>query len=41
MYVNDMTTDMGEAGRAALTRLFEEASSRSLCPPVGPIDLIG
>ena len=41
MYVNDMTTDMGEPGRAALTRLFEEASSRALCPPVGPIDLIG
>lgn len=41
MYVNDMTTDMGEAGRGALTRLFEKASSRGFCPPVGPIDLIG
>lgn len=41
MYVNNMTTNMGQAGRAALTRLFDEASRRGLCPPVGPVDLIG
>ncbi len=41
MYVNDLTTDMGERGTAALERLFGEAASRGLCPPVGVLDVVG
>jgi predicted solute-binding protein len=38
MYVNDYTLRLGDDGRAALTRLFEEAHRRRLLPAVPPID---
>jgi 1,4-dihydroxy-6-naphthoate synthase len=40
MYVSEMTVDMGRTGRTALRRLFDEAGSAGLCPPVGEIDVI-
>ena len=32
MYVNDLTLDYGERGRAAVARLFDEAYARHLIP---------
>ena len=34
MYVNDLTLDYGERGRAAVRRLLGEASEKGLIPPV-------
>lgn len=38
MYVNELTEDMGPAGRRALERLLGDAAARGLCPAPGPID---
>ena len=39
MYVSDLTVDMGEKGRQALTRLFSKATEKGLLPPVPEIVL--
>lgn len=39
MYVNDWTRDMGEAGRQALTLLFERGAAAGLIPRVPEVDL--
>jgi predicted solute-binding protein len=41
MYVNDLTADMGEAGRQSLERLYTEAAECGMAPEVGAIDLAG
>ena len=39
MYVSDLTVDMGDKGRQALTRLFRLATEKGLLPPVPEIVL--
>lgn len=39
MYVTPVTLDMGDRGRAALRRLYEEGSRAGLCPSVASLDL--
>ncbi|HET7559427.1 MAG TPA: MqnA/MqnD/SBP family protein [Limnochordia bacterium] len=39
MYVNQLTTDMGEVGRQALSTLYARAHAGGLIPAVPPIDL--
>jgi 1,4-dihydroxy-6-naphthoate synthase len=34
MYVNDLTLDYGQRGRAAVRRLLGEAAEKGLIPPV-------
>ncbi len=41
MYVNDLTVDYGERGRAALRRLFEEATAKRLIPEMPPLEFVG
>ena len=41
MYVNDLTADMGDAGRRSLERLYAEAAECGMAPGVGAIDLVG
>ena len=41
MYVNDLTADMGDAGRAALERLYTDALNTGMCPPAGTLDIVG
>lgn len=41
MYVNDLTADMGEAGRRSLERLYAEAAECGMAPEAGAIDLAG
>lgn len=40
MYVNAMTEDMGDLGRASLQRLYADAAGLGLCPDPGPIDTV-
>jgi 1,4-dihydroxy-6-naphthoate synthase len=40
MYVNDYTKQLGDEGRAALTRLYAVAHSRGLIPAIPPVDPI-
>lgn len=37
LYVNELTLDMGSAGREALRRLYQSGSAAGLCPDPGPI----
>jgi 1,4-dihydroxy-6-naphthoate synthase len=39
MYVSQLTIDMGEAGRKALSYLFDRAHEKGLTPRVPPVDL--
>jgi 1,4-dihydroxy-6-naphthoate synthase len=39
MYVSELTIDMGEAGRKALSYLFDRAHEKGLTPRVPPVDL--
>ncbi|HKX12248.1 MAG TPA: MqnA/MqnD/SBP family protein [bacterium] len=41
MYVNELTVDYGERGRAALRRLFEEAVAAKLLPKMPPLTFVG
>jgi 1,4-dihydroxy-6-naphthoate synthase len=38
MYVNDLTLDYGDRGRAAVTRLFEESFAKGLIPRWVPLE---
>jgi 1,4-dihydroxy-6-naphthoate synthase len=38
MYVNQLTLDYGDRGRAAVKRLFEEAYEKKLIPKAVPIE---
>ena len=40
MYVNDLTLDYGERGRAAVERLFAEASERQIVPRPVPVEFV-
>ncbi len=40
MYVNELTVDYGERGRAALRRLFTEAFDRQLIPEIPPLEFV-
>jgi predicted solute-binding protein len=40
MYVNDYTVKLGDAGMAALRRLFTDAYRRKLIPAVPPLDAV-
>jgi 1,4-dihydroxy-6-naphthoate synthase len=40
MYVNDLTLDYGERGRAGVSRLLEEAFERKLIPARVPISFV-
>src|SRR5262249_36740716 len=40
MYVNDLTLDYGERGRAAVTRLFDEAYGARLIPRPVPVEFV-
>jgi 1,4-dihydroxy-6-naphthoate synthase len=40
MYVNQLTLDYGERGRAALTRFFDEAFERGLIPAKVPVEFV-
>jgi predicted solute-binding protein len=40
MYVNELTLDMGETGRRALTRLYERAVLAGVIPKPPTIDVI-
>lgn len=41
MYVNELTVDYGERGRAALRRLFEEATAKKLIPEMPSLQFVG
>lgn len=41
MYVNELTVDYGQRGRAALRRLFEEAVAKMLIPEMPPLEFVG
>ncbi|KAB2835703.1 ABC transporter substrate-binding protein, partial [bacterium] len=41
MYVNELTVDYGERGRAALRRLFEEATAKKLIPEMPALEFVG
>ena len=41
MYVNELTLDYGQRGRAAVERLFAEAYARRLIPQPVPIEFVG
>ena len=41
MYVNELTLDYGERGRAAVERLFAEAYERNLIPKPVPVEFVG
>jgi 1,4-dihydroxy-6-naphthoate synthase len=41
MYVNDLTLDYGERGRAAVRRFFDEAWERKLIPAPVQVDFVG
>ncbi|MCC6272832.1 MAG: ABC transporter substrate-binding protein [Deltaproteobacteria bacterium] len=41
MYVNELTVDYGERGRAALRRLFEEATAKKLIPEMPNLEFVG
>ena len=40
MYVNRWTTDMGDRGREAITRLLAEGARAGLCPAVGAVEVV-
>jgi predicted solute-binding protein len=40
MYVNRWTTDMGDQGRGAITRLLAEGARGGLCPAVGAVEVV-
>jgi 1,4-dihydroxy-6-naphthoate synthase len=40
MYVNDLTVDMGDCGREAVSRLLSLGAELGLCPPAGEIDVL-
>lgn len=40
MYVNDLTVDMGETGRSAITALLDAGARAGVCPALSPIDLL-
>ena len=40
MYVNDLTLDYGDRGRAAVARLFDDAYARQLIPKRIPIEFV-
>jgi 1,4-dihydroxy-6-naphthoate synthase len=40
MYVNDLTLDYGERGRAALERFFGEAHEKGLIPNRVPVEFV-
>ena len=40
MYVNELTLDYGERGRAAVERLFQEAHEKKLIPNTVPIEFV-
>jgi predicted solute-binding protein len=41
MYVNELTVDYGERGRAALHRLFDEAVAKGLLKEKPPLVFVG
>ena len=41
MYVNDLTLDYGDRGRAAVERLFADACDRKLIPRAVPVEFVG
>jgi 5,8-dihydroxy-2-naphthoate synthase len=41
MYVNELTVDYGERGRAALHRLFAEAVAKKILPEMPPLEFVG
>lgn len=41
MYVNELTLDYGERGRAAVKRLFDEAHQSQLIPEPVPVEFVG
>ena len=41
MYVNDLTLDYGDRGRAAVERLFADACDRKLIPRPVPVEFVG
>jgi len=40
MYVSDLTADMGEQGREALSMLFARGAAAGLCPDPGALDVV-
>ena len=40
MYVNELTLDYGERGRAAVERLFTEAYEKKLIPNPVPVEFV-
>ena len=40
MYVNDLTLDYGDRGRAAVERLFADALDRQLIPRAVPVEFV-
>jgi 1,4-dihydroxy-6-naphthoate synthase len=38
MYVNQLTLDYGDRGRAAVTRLLDEASAHGIIPSPVPVE---
>ena len=40
MYVNELTRDYGERGRAAIVRFLEEGSAARFVPPVGGLEFV-
>ncbi|CAG0958932.1 1,4-dihydroxy-6-naphthoate synthase [Phycisphaerales bacterium] len=40
MYVTPLTVDMGEVGRRAISRLFEDGAAAGLCPRVERLDVV-
>jgi 1,4-dihydroxy-6-naphthoate synthase len=40
MYVNDLTLDYGDRGRAAVRRLMEDAWEKRLIPRAVPVEFV-
>jgi 1,4-dihydroxy-6-naphthoate synthase len=40
LYVTGLTTDMGDAGRAALRRFYDEGAAAGLCPRMDRVDVM-
>lgn len=40
MYVSDLTADMGQTGREALSLLFSKGAAAGLCPDPGTLDVV-
>jgi 1,4-dihydroxy-6-naphthoate synthase len=41
MYVNELTLDYGETGRAAVRQFLREAAEQGLIPPITELEFVG